>query len=318
MKRFFVNLGFILFCFILFISSVVISFGITSAIIAGNAYAAWQVDWSDEVGTIYKNIDYNAREQTGYDLYIPKGLDKGKDQSLIVYMHGGGFTQGDKADGEMFCKYFTSKGYICASVNYSLIGDNRQSDYNRMYSQILTQVASIKRRTADLGYNVTGMATSGDSAGGYLALLYAYRAKEASPIPVKMVFQMTGPVTFEPSEWNITETKDIAESISKLSGKTVTEEMILGGEADEIIREISPALLVDNNTVPTVIAYGKNDKVVPSNLKYSLINELNKNDIDYAYIEFPNSGHSMAGDPDKTEEYLNTVNKYLKKYMSTN
>ncbi len=315
MKRFLINLVFVLFCFVLFFTSIAISFAITSAVIAGNAYAAWQVDWNDNVGTIYQNIDCNSNEQTGYDLYIPKNIDKNKDQSLIVYIHGGGFTQGDKADGEMLCKYFTQKGYICASVNYSLIGENRKSDYNKMYSQILSQVESIKNRSAELGYNVTEMATSGDSAGGYLALLYAYRAKDTSPIPVKMVFQMTGPTTFEPSEWNITETNDIAESISRLSGKTVTAEMVLNGEADKIIREISPALLVDKNTVPTVMAYGPHDKVVPTNLKYSLIEALRKNNIDYTYIEFPNSGHSMARDPDKTVEYVDTVNAYLSKYM---
>lgn len=315
MKKVIINIGFIVLCVIVFFVAIIISFKVTTASILGKAYAAWKVDWSDEVGTIYRDIDLNEAEQTGYDLYIPTNADKSQNQSLIVYMHGGGFTSGDKADGEMLCKYYTSKGYICASVNYTLTNEKHESNYNRMYEQILAQVASIKNKTAELGYNITEMATSGDSAGGYLALLYGYRAGEDSPIPIKMVFQMTGPATFEPSKWDITETKDIIESITRLSGKTVTEDMIASGAIDAIIKEISPALLVDKNTVPTVMAYGPKDKIVRVNLKYALMDALDENDIDYTFIEFQNSGHSMLFDPDKTQEYVDTANNYLEKYM---
>ncbi|MDO4620268.1 MAG: prolyl oligopeptidase family serine peptidase [Lachnospiraceae bacterium] len=65
-----------------------------------------------------------------------------------------------------------------------------------------------------------------------------------------------------------------------------------------------------------VVAYGPNDKIVPVNLKYDLLDALRVNGVDYSYIEFPNSGHAMAFDPDKTKEYLDTVNAYLENYMN--
>lgn len=309
------TVGFVVLCVVMFLAAVVISFAVTFKGICARAYAPWKVDWNAQVGTVYKDIDLNEAEQTGYDLYIPATADKAKNQTLIVYIHGGGFNSGDKADGAMLCKYFTSKGYICASLNYTLTDGKHDSNYNKMYAQILEQVASIKRKSGELGYNVTEMAISGDSAGGYLALLYGYRAKESSAIPVKLVFQMTGPATFEPKHWDITETKDIAEAITRLSGKTVTEEMIASGEIDSIIKEISPALLVDENTVPTVMAYGPKDKIVRVNLKYELIKALDQHGVDYTFIEFPNSGHAMLFDPEKTHEYVDTVNMYLEKYM---
>lgn len=151
--------------------------------------------------------------------------------------------------------------------------------------------------------------------GGYLALLYAYRGAEASPIPVKLVFQMTGPVTFDPKAWGITAEESILLSVSENSGKVVTHDMIASGELDAIIKEISPNLLVDEHTVPTVMAYGPKDKVVPVQLKYSLIDALEEYGIDYTYIEFPNSGHGMLFDPEKTQEYVNTIQFYLEKYM---
>ena len=45
------------------------------------------------------------------------------------------------------------------------------------------------------------MAVSGGSAGGCLALLYAYRDAKDSPVPVKMVFEAVGPSSFYPEDW---------------------------------------------------------------------------------------------------------------------
>ena len=311
MKKVFKVIGIIFLCVIL----IIVTICLKTASTLKKAYAAWETDWSDEIGTIYRDIDVDKEEGTGYDLYIPASANKSENQSLILYLHGGGFTSGDKADGEMLCKYFTSKGYICASVNYTLTDGVHDSNYNKMYEQVLSQVTSIKEKASELGYNITEMATSGDSAGGYLALLYAYRAGDDSAIPVKTVFEMSGPTTFDPDEWGITETADVIESVSRLSGKTVTKEMVESGEIDTIIKEISPALLVDSETVPTIVAYGTKDIIVPVNLKYALIGTLDEFGVDYTYIEFTNSGHGMLLDPDKTQEYVDTVNQYLEKYM---
>ncbi len=315
MKRTLLNVGFAVACIIDFAIAIVISFQVGMAVILRKAYAAWKTDWSDQVGTIYRDIDLNEADKTGYDLYIPVNADKEKDQTLIVYIHGGGFTFGDKSDGERLCKYFTSKGYICTSVNYTLKDGAHESNFNKMYEQILEQVSSIKEKAADIGYHITEMATSGDSAGGYLAMLYAYRDAEVSPIPVKLVFQMTGPATFEPEVWGDTTEENMLLSASVGSGKVVTHDMIASGEFEAIIKEISPALLVNEQTVPTVMAYGPKDKVVPVQLKYSLIDALEKYGVDYTYIEFPNSGHGMLFDPDKIQQYVDIIHYYLKKYM---
>ena len=44
---------------------------------------------------------------------------------------------------------------------------------------------------------------SGGSAGGALAMLYAYRDVEESPVPVKLLFQMVGPSSYFVEDWGI-------------------------------------------------------------------------------------------------------------------
>lgn len=317
MKKVMGNLLFVIFCIIVFLVVALISGRASFYHTLAKSRAAYQVEWNDEVGTIYRNLAENKEMQTGYDLYIPAKKSADNRYSLILYLHGGGFTSGDKtdSDAEMLCKYYTSKGYVCASVNYTLADKEHDSSINLMYDEICEQVKSIKEESEKLGYELTEMATTGDSAGGCLALLYAYRNPKESPIPVKLVFEMCGPVTFEPSKWGLDTEQQQAEFITNFSGMTVNEAELEAQETKNILKQISPAMLVDENTVPTVFAYGINDKIVPVNLKYELINALKNAKVDYSYIEFPHSGHAMAFDPNLTKEYLDTVEEYLKKYM---
>lgn len=78
MKRILLNIGFVAICIIVFITSIAISFQVGIAIITGKANAAWETDWNDEIGVIYRDIDLNEAEGTEYDLYIPANADKQK------------------------------------------------------------------------------------------------------------------------------------------------------------------------------------------------------------------------------------------------
>ena len=51
-------------------------------------------------GTVFRNQIYENENGNRYDLYIPAGLDRMQDQNLILYIHGGSFNSGSKADGE--------------------------------------------------------------------------------------------------------------------------------------------------------------------------------------------------------------------------
>ena len=52
-----------------------------------------------------------------------------------------------------------------------------------------------------LGYHIDEMSIGGGSAGHCLAMLYAYRDAETSPVPVRMVFGAVGPSSFYPEDW---------------------------------------------------------------------------------------------------------------------
>ena len=87
-----------------------------------------QVEWNDTVGCVYENLDYENPSDHKYDLYVPKNLDTPESKCLILYIHGGSFNSGSKEDGDAWCKYYTSKGYVTATVDYTLQSKKGKSE----------------------------------------------------------------------------------------------------------------------------------------------------------------------------------------------
>ncbi len=108
------------------------------------------------------------------------------------------------------------------------------------------------------------MATSGQSAGGCLAMLYAYSHADDSPIPVKFVFQQTGPASFHAEDWSgigssseteLTddELNEIAKAASGWSGEDITAQKLADGSYRSYIDAISPMMLVNESTMCRMI-----------------------------------------------------------------
>jgi acetyl esterase/lipase len=77
--------------------------------------------------TVTRDINYGrAPDNNGnqvdlkLDLYQPSG-DKVARRPAIVYVHGGGFSHGDKSAGAEFGDYFAKRGFVLASINYRLL-----------------------------------------------------------------------------------------------------------------------------------------------------------------------------------------------------
>lgn len=147
-----------------------------------------------------------------YDLWLPKSLvdgkNKDKKQKLILFIHGGSWSSGKKEDVAMLCAMYAKMGYITASLNYRLSEQSLPQDSGtlpQMDEDVFDCVMAIKAEMTKRGYDVDGMAVSGQSAGGHLALLYAGRhyetAAKPSAIPVKLVLSEFGPAEFSIETW---------------------------------------------------------------------------------------------------------------------
>jgi acetyl esterase/lipase len=107
------------------------------------------------------------------DLYMPPGVEK---PPLLVYLHGGSLTGGEKADptnrkiGEGLCRL----GFAVAMVNYRL---SPQVKFPAYIEDSAAAVVWAGQHAADYGYDRERIYLGGHSAGGYLALMVSLDAR---------------------------------------------------------------------------------------------------------------------------------------------
>ncbi len=308
-------------CILIFIVALLIGI-ITKFVIKPSWAKKYSVRWSDEIGTLYEDIPYKGGESNKFDLYVPKDSSK-KTYGLVVYLHAGGFTSGDKVEDRNLLAWLCSKGYVAAGINYTLrTEDNDKSVYSQSM-EIKEAIPKVIEEAEKHGYKIDGITMSGGSAGGALAMLYAYRDAEESPVPVKMMFEMVGPSSYFVEDWEIygldqkseESRKAAAELFSVMGGVEITPEMIKDGSYLNLMKPISAYTYINENSVPSVLLYGTHDKVQPYKGVRHLKNALKDNGVDYKLFVAEHSGHGVQNDNKVMKEYMETVEEYLDKYM---
>jgi acetyl esterase/lipase len=292
---------------------------LASARLMDTRYEYLKVSFTEDVGTVIQDQPYGDAPQQTYDLYLPADRSK-QNYSLILYVHGGGFTGGDKAgtDAVRYGEYLASKGYVVASANYRLATEDNGVYVLDMYEDLMTATDAIVKTADKLGYHINEMATTGGSAGGCLAMLVAFKEPDRLPVPIRFVFEETGPASFVPELWG-NETDDQKRFfVYAVTGKEFSVSEVGNSDYQAAIDEISVSTMINENSVPILLAYGPKDKIVNPNVKYPLLEALQNYGVEYTYIEFPNSGHGLANDPDKTSEWFDTMEEYLTKFFENN
>lgn len=282
----------------------------------------FKADWSDSVGKVYRDFSYGDGAANKFDLYVPADNSR-RAYGLVVYLHAGGFTSGDKSDDAEVLKWLCSKGYVAAGVNYTLFGEEHpEASVYSQSTEIRESIPHVIAQARQLGYPINEMAISGGSAGGCLALLYAYRDGKDAPVPVKMVFEAVGPSCFYPGDWTSyglsaggAESEAAARALfGAMAGREI-QAAFGTPEYDEEVRQISPLLWVDEHSAPTLMAYGKYDKIQPCAASQRLLKALEANGVPHDYYLCAHSGHGLQNDNATYAQYLRKIPEYLATYM---
>jgi arylformamidase len=124
---------------------------------------------------IYQNIPYATIQNVdpnllSLDVYAPNGV---KDLPVILMIHGGGWSIGDKATpdvGTNKATYFTAQGYVYVSINYRLSPDVQHPAH---IQDVAAAVSWVLENIDDYGGDPAQLTLMGHSAGAHLAALLA-------------------------------------------------------------------------------------------------------------------------------------------------
>lgn len=74
-----------------------------------------------------KTLTYSKNDtlQLDLDFFTPEKAVKGK-MPLVIYVHGGGFSGGERESGHSFCKYLSENGFATATISYSLYAKGKK------------------------------------------------------------------------------------------------------------------------------------------------------------------------------------------------
>ena len=125
------------------------------------------------------NIFYagNSSASQSLDLLLPANARL--PLPLIVRVHGGGFSSGDKAGEESgtAAKAILAKGYALASVNYRLSGE---ALFPAGAQDVKAAVRWLRAHAAEYGLDTGHFASWGESAGGFMAVMIGVTGDQAT------------------------------------------------------------------------------------------------------------------------------------------
>lgn len=116
----------------------------------------------------YKNVAYDTISGVdegllSMDVYVPRG---GRiELPVVMYIHGGGWQGGDKANVDSLAKAFTDSAWVFVSLNYRLVPATVEA------RDVAKAIAVVKARIGRYNGDGRRICLLGDEAGGHLALL---------------------------------------------------------------------------------------------------------------------------------------------------
>jgi len=242
---------------------------------------------------IFANLAYvdHGGPRQKLDLYIPFPVSA-QPVPLIVYLHGGGWQKGSKADGRAFAFRMVAQGYAVACVGYRLSSD----------AQFPAQLEDCKAavrwlRDNAVRYRLDGghVGAMGVSAGGYLAaLLGAAGATHlfdsgdhlGQSSSVQAVCDFFGPI-------DLLRLYETADEMQTPQADEVAK--LLGGDP-RVLREqataANPVTYLEGDAPPFLLVHGTNDTVVPPEQSRLLYDTLVKRRIPVHLHLIHEAGHT--------------------------
>ncbi len=227
------------------------------------------------------NLSYGTDPAHKMDLYLPQG--RTDTTKLIIMVHGGAWTAGDKADFNTYVPVIKQRlpGYAIANINYRLatpLGNHFPTQENDMKAAVDFLVQKSSEYKISQKFVLLGA-----SAGAHMALLQAY--KQASP-DIKAVIDFFGPS-------DMTEMYNSAPAGSFT--QTALQILLQGTPTSNPTRynTSSPINYVSAQSPPTLMLHGSTDDLVPVSQSEALRTKLLTQGVVNELVIYPNVGHEI-------------------------
>jgi acetyl esterase/lipase len=144
------------------------------------------------VRRVATDIAYGPEPRQKYDVYAPVS---GSHLPVLVFIYGGNWASGSKADYSWMGHALAAMGYVVALPDYRLVPEVHYPDF---VSDCALAVRHIVANAADYGGDGSRLALSGQSAGAYNAAMVTLDPEFRGGLDIKAVVGISGPYDFYP------------------------------------------------------------------------------------------------------------------------
>jgi len=279
----------------------------------------------------FKDVTYKIKDtaQQKLDIYLPQNT--AKKSPVLVFVHGGGWAEGDKALrddyylSDFFLK-FIKEGYAVVSINYTLL--NEKTHFPTPIEDTKDAIRWIRANSEKYNFDTENIGILGASAGGQIGMIAAYSNdslfSEYSSLPnysskINYFIDYFGPADM--NKLFRTEAPGFMIFIFKLifpkiydirnklvfgfTGYNVKEQK---DEAVDRLKVYSPITYISNSSVPTLIIHGTKDKIVPYSQAEILKEALDKNQVKNEMISIKKGNHGLNKESDHELMFEKTFN----------
>ena len=246
---------------------------------------------------LYSNISYGSDEQQKFDIALP--ANRGANTGVIILIHGGGWSAGDKSAFTKSLNFFAENGFACVTMNYRLAEEESDVKLTQMLDDIGKVINLISEKSAEWKISDNLFALAGHSAGGHLALLYSYSKNINKKI--KTVITMSG----------ISDLNDDSFNSSGVLSEMIND--ILVNKNEDSRKKASPINNISSSSVPTLLIHGSSDEFVPYSQSEKLKKKLDEMHVRNQFKTLPMGKHEYS---EKENAYANSaILEWLQVYL---
>jgi acetyl esterase/lipase len=244
------------------------------------------------------------------DMYFP---NSGGPWPVFLYVHGGGWDKGDKAEGAGW-KFLNGQGYLVVSVNYRLAAYNVK--FPAMIQDVKCAVRFLRAHASEYNLDPERIGALGASAGGHLVALLGSSNENAGWDTGEYLDQSSRVQAVVAEAVFSDFTKPMPNSINMAIYFVLGE---LPGNSTSIVTAASPVTYITPDDPPFLIIHGEKDGYSPVDQAVTLDAKLKAAGVSSKLVIVQNGEHgltSLNGNPavPSPEE----INRLILDFLNTN
>ncbi|WP_438479347.1 alpha/beta hydrolase fold domain-containing protein [Oleiharenicola lentus] len=258
--------------------------------------------WGDATIPIEKGLVYGRAGNTELKLDLARPREGNGPFPAVVWIHGGGWMNGDRSMGHGPLRLLATHGYVAASISHRF---TTEAKWPAQIHDAKAAVRYLRAHAKELNLDPDRIGVMGESSGGHLALMVGLTdAKDGleGDSGSSGISSRVQAVVSYCTLTDFTKLRDVkpqTEAEQKNYDAKRGLLVALAGSDDPkapIWRELSPVTYVDRNDPPVLMFQGERDDVVPPEHIDYLEEKLREQGTVHQSVRAPNAGHAWKGE----------------------